>query len=143
MVITFTLIFQKIILTNRNINKFLNLLIKKYNKETDILVGFFGYEILCNLLGLRIKKQKRINFYKGIFYKPETIIKIRDNIKIVSKLKHKKLKISFQKTQVSSPFKMNIKFPKYQKIFDYFSRKIRQGETYQIKICTKYRNKSK
>ena len=38
---------------------------------------------------------------------------------------------------------MNIKFPKYQKIFDYFSRKIRQGETYQIKICTKYRNKSK
>ena len=38
---------------------------------------------------------------------------------------------------------MNIKFPKYQKIFNYFSKKIREGETYQIKICTKYRNKSK
>ena len=135
---------KKIILTNRNINKFFKSFNKKkYNKETDLMIGFFGYDLLCNLIGLKTVNQKKSNFYKGIFYKPETIIKIRDNIKIVSKLKHKKLKISFQKTQVSSPFKMNIKFPKYQKIFDYFSRKIRQGETYQIKICTKYRNKSK
>ena len=135
---------KKIILTNRNINKFFKSFNKKkYNKETDLMIGFFGYDLLCNLIGLKTVNQKKSSFYKGIFYKPETIIKIRDNIKIVSKLKHKKLKISFQKTQVSSPFKMNIKFPKYQKIFDYFSRKIRQGETYQIKICTKYRNKSK
>ena len=135
---------KKIILTNRNINKFFKSFNKKkYNKETDLMIGFFGYDLLCNLIGLKTVNQKKSNFYKGIFYKPETIIKIRDNIKIVSKLKHKKLKISFQKTQVSSPFKMNLKFPKYQKIFDYFSRKIRQGETYQIKICTKYRNKSK
>ena len=135
---------KKIILTNRNINKFFKSFNKKkYNKETDLMIGFFGYDLLCNLIGLKTVNQKKSSFYKGIFYKPETIIKIRDNIKIVSKLKHKKLKISFQKTQVSSPFKMNLKFPKYQKIFDYFSRKIRQGETYQIKICTKYRNKSK
>ena len=135
---------RKIILTKKNINKFFNFFNKKkYNKETDMMIGFFGYELLCNLIGLKTSKQKKSNFYKGIFYKPETIIKIRDSIKIVSKLKHKKLKTSFQKTQVSSPFKTNIKFPKYQKIFDYFSRKIRQGETYQIKICTKYRNKSK
>ena len=135
---------KKIILTNRNINKFFKSFNKKkYNKETDLMIGFFGYDLLCNLIGLKTVNQKKSSFYKGIFYKPETIIKIRDKIKIVSKLKHKKLKISFQKTQVSSPFKMNIKFPKYQKIFDYFSRKIRQGETYQIKICTKYRNKSK
>ena len=134
---------KKIILTNRNINKFFKSFNKKkYNKETDLMIGFFGYDLLCNLIGLKTVNQKKSSFYKGIFYKPETIIKIRDNIKIVSKLKHKKLKISFQKTQVSSPFKMNIKFPKYQKIFDYFSRKIRQGETYQIKICTKYRNRS-
>ena len=37
---------------------------------------------------------------------------------------------------------MNISYKKYKKIFDLFSKKIRQGETYQIKICTKYKNKS-
>ena len=31
---------------------------------------------------------------------------------------------------------------KYKKIFDIFSKKIREGQTYQIKICTKYKNKS-
>ena len=135
---------KKVILTNKNISKFFNYFNKKnYRKETDMMVGFFGYELLCNLIGLKISNQKKSNFYKGIFYKPETVIKIRDKIKIVSKFKQKKIKNSFQKTQVSSPFKMNIKFPKYQKIFNYFSKKIREGETYQIKICTKYRNKSK
>ncbi len=134
---------KKVILTNKNISKFFNYFNKKnYRKETDMMVGFFGYELLCNLIGLKTSNQKKSNFYKGIFYKPETVIKIRDKIKIVSKFKQKKLKNSFQKTQVSSPFKMNIKFPKYQKIFNYFSKKIREGETYQIKICTKYKNKS-
>ena len=110
---------RKIILTKKNIKKFFNFFNKKkYNKETDMMVGFFGYELLCNLIGLKNSNQKKSNFYKGIFYKPETIIKIRDNIKIISNIKHKKLKTSFQKTQVSSPFKMNIKFSKYQKIFD-------------------------
>ena len=135
---------KKVILTNKNISKFFNYFNKKnYRKETDMMVGFFGYELLCNLIGLKTSNQKKSNFYKGIFYKPETVIKIRDKIKIVSKFKQKKLKNSFQKTQVSSPFKMNIKFPKYQKIFNYFSKKIKEGETYQIKICTKYRNKSR
>ena len=107
-----------------------------------MMIGFFGYEILCNMIGLKATNQKKNNFYKGIFYKPETIIKIRDNIKIQSNLKNGKPKISFQKTQVSSPFKLNIGFSKYQKIFNFFSKKIREGETYQIKICTKYRNLS-
>ena len=134
---------KKIILTNKNINQFFNYFEKKnYKKETDILVGFFGYEILCNLLGLRIKKQKRINFYKGVFYKPETIIKIRKNIKIVSSLKKKSFKKYFNKTEILSPFRLNLKYEKYKKIFNLFSKKIRQGETYQIKICTKYKNKS-
>ena len=135
---------KKIILSNSNINKFFNLFNKKkYRKETDMMIGFFGYEILCNLIGVKTSKQKKNNFYKGIFYKPETIIKIRGDIKIVSNLKNKQLKNYFQKTEVSSPFKLNIRFPKYKKIFDLFSKKIREGETYQIKICTKYRNKSK
>ena len=135
---------KKIILSNNNIDKFFKLFNKKkYKKETDMMIGFFGYEILCNLIGVKTSKQKKNNFYKGIFYKPETIIKIRDDIKIFSNLKNKKLKTHFKKTEVLSPFKLNIRFPKYKKIFDLFSKKIREGETYQIKICTKYRNKSK
>ena len=135
---------KKIILTNNNTNKFFNYFDKKkYSKETDIMIGFFGYEILCKMTGIKVFNGKKSNFYKGIFYKPETIIKIRDNIKVISNLKNKRQKHSFQKTRVSSQFKLNIDFSKYQKIFNLFSKKIREGETYQIKICTKYRNKSK
>ncbi len=135
---------KKIILTNKKINKFFNFFTnKKYKKETDLFIGFFGYEILCNLLNIKIKNQKKLNFYKGIFYKPETLIKIRKDIKIISSVKKYKFNSHFNKTQILSPFKININYKKYKKIFDLFSEKIRQGETYQIKICTKYRNKSK
>ena len=134
---------KKIILTKKNINRFFKIFNnKKYKKETDLLIGFFGYEILCNLLNLKIKNQKKINFYKGVFYKPETIIKIRKDIKIISKSKNNSYKTFFSKTEILSPFQLNIKYKKYKKIFNLFSKKIRQGETYQIKICTKYKNKS-
>ena len=134
---------KKIILTNKNINNFLNNFNKSKKKsETDMFIGFFGYEILCNLLGLKIKNQKRLNFYKGVFYKPETVIKIRKKISIFSKIKKQKFNSSFKPTKILSPFKLNIDFKKYEKIFNVFSKKIRQGETYQIKICTKYKNKS-
>ena len=134
---------KKIILTKKNIKQFLNSIRrKKYHKETDLYLGFFGYELLCNLIGINIKNKKRINFYKGIFYKPETIIKIRNDIKIKSNLKKHNFINQFNKTQILSPFKINISYKKYKKIFDLFSKKIRQGETYQIKICTKYKNKS-
>ncbi len=134
---------KKIILNNRNIENFLNSFsTKKYRKETDIFIGFFGYEILCNLLKIKIKNQKNIKFYKGVFYKPETIIKIRDKIRIYSTKKNHNFTYQFQKTNISSPFKLNISYKKYKKIFDIFSKKIREGQTYQIKICTKYKNKS-
>ena len=134
---------KKIILNNKNIINFLNSFNKfKYKKETDLYIGFFGYEILNNLLGLKIKKQKNINFYKGVFYKPDTIIKIRKRISITSNIKSNKFNSFFQSTKILSPFKLNIDFKKYKKIFDTFSKKIRSGETYQIKICTKYKNKS-
>ena len=77
-----------------------------------------------------------------MFYKPETIIKIRDKIKIYSTKKNHNFSYQFQKTNISSPFKLNISYKKYKKIFDIFSKKIREGQTYQIKICTKYKNKS-
>ncbi len=134
---------KKIILTKKNINNFFNSFTsKKFKKETDLLIGFFGYEILCNLLNIHIKNQKKLNFYKGIFYKPETLIKIRKDIKVISTVKKHKFNSFFNKTQILSPFKTNINYKKYKKIFDLFSKKIRQGETYQIKICTKYKNKS-
>ena len=134
---------KKIILHNKNIINFLNSFRKlNYKKETDLYIGFFGYEILNNLLGLKIKNQKKINFYKGVFYKPETIIKIRKRISITSNIKSNKFNSFFQSTKILSPFKLNIDFKKYKKIFDTFSKKIRSGETYQIKICTKYKNKS-
>ena len=134
---------KRITLNKNNIEKFLDSFSsKKYKKKTDLYVGFFGYEILCSLLNLSIKNQKKMNFYKGIFYKPETLIKIRNKIEIHSNLKKTEFKEVFQKTKILSPFKLNIEINKYQKIFDAFSRKIREGETYQIKICTKYKNKS-
>ena len=134
---------KKIVLTNHNVDKFFNIFSnKKIKKETDLYIGFFGHEILCNLLKVKIKNQKKLNFYKGIFYKPETLIKIRKDIKIISSIKNNFFKSFFNKTQILSPFKLNINYQKYKKIFDLFSQKIRQGETYQIKICTKYKNKS-
>ena len=97
---------------------------------------------MCNLIGINLKNKKRNNFYKGIFYKPETIIKIRKDIKVLSNQKRHVFNKQFNKTQILSPFKINISYSKYKKIFELFSKKIRQGETYQIKICTKYKNKS-
>ena len=134
---------KKVTLTNNNINSFFNIFSKKkFKKETDLYIGFFGYEILCNLLNIKIRNQKKLKFYKGVFYKPETVVKIRKNIKILSSKKRPIFKNFFNKTKVLSPFKLNINYQKYKKIFDLFSKKIRQGETYQIKICTKYKNKS-
>jgi len=134
---------KKIILTNNNVNNFFKLFSKKkLNKETDLYIGFFGYEILCNLLNIKIKNQKKLNFYKGVFYKPETLIKIRKDIKVISSKKNPVFKKFFNKTKILSPFKLNINYKKYKKIFNLFSKKIKQGETYQIKVCTKYKNKS-
>ena len=134
---------KKIKLNNNNIEKFLSSFSsRKYSNETDLFVGFFGYEILCSFLNIKIKNQKNLKFHKGIFYKPETLIKIRKKITIHSNIKRAQFNEVFQKTKILSPFKLNLDFNKYQKIFDTFSRKIREGETYQIKICTKYKNKS-
>ena len=134
---------KKIKLTNKNINKFFKQFSKKkFKKETDLYIGFFGYEILCNLLNIKIRNQKKLKFYKGVFYKPETVVKIRKDIKIISSKKNPLYRYFFNKTKILSPFKLNINYQKYKKIFDLFAKKIKQGETYQIKICTKYKNKS-
>ena len=139
----FTDFSKKIILNNSNIKSFLSSFSnKKYKKEQDLFIGFFGYEILCNLLNIRLKNQKKNNFYKGVFYKPETVITISDKVKISSNIKQNKFNNKFNPTKILSPFKINTDFNKYKRIFNLFSKKIKQGETYQIKICTKYKNNS-
>ena len=126
---------KKIILNNKNIYRFLNTKYRLKNKykKTDLLIGFFGYEILNNLIGVKLPKQNNINFPKGIFYKPETIITLKEDLFYDSNNSHK----------VFKKFKININRNSYKKIFDNFKKKIRSGQTYQIKICTKYKNKSK
>jgi para-aminobenzoate synthetase component 1 len=126
---------KKIILNNRNIKEFLDtkFKIKKNYKNTDLLIGFFGYELLNNLIGIKLPKQKSINFPKGIFYKPESKISLKED------LVYKSNKAS----KIAKNFKININQSAYTKIFNKFKKKIKSGETYQIKICTKYKNKSK
>ena len=122
---------KKIILDNKNIRSFLTKKNKKKSKDTDLFIGFFGYELLNNLIDVKIPKQKNLNFPKGIFYKPEKKIKLSN-----------KLNYDFENFK-SGNFKININRKNYTKIFNKFKKKIKSGETYQIKICTKYKTKSK
>ncbi len=125
---------KKIILNNKNIISFLNRKNdKKKLKKTDLFIGFFGYELLNNLIDVKIPKQKNINFPKGIFYKPEKSISLNNNLKYKNKIDFK----------FNNDFKLNINKDSYKKIFDKFKKRIKKGETYQIKICTKYKKKTK
>jgi len=128
----FTNFSKKIILNNNNIGNFLNKKNKNNSKNIDLYIGFFGYEILNNLINVKIPKQKSIKFPKGIFYKPEKKISLSNNLKYQNKDKNKK-----------NNFRININKNSYTKIFNKFKKKIKSGETYQIKICTKYKTKSK
>ena len=131
----FTNFSKKIILSKNNIVNFL----KKKNtngkklKKTDLYIGFFGYELLNNLININLPKQKSNNFPKGIFYKPETLISLNKNLLYQPQIIERKI----------SKFKININKKNYIGIFNKFKEKIKKGETYQIKICTKYKNKSK
>jgi len=125
---------KKVILTNKNINNFIKNINKNKSKRnnTDLYIGFFGYEILNNLIGVKLQKQKGLKFPKGIFYKPET------KISLSNKLNYKPLKSA----KSNKIFKINLNKASYENIFNKFIKKIKSGETYQIKICTKYKNSS-
>ena len=123
---------KKIILNNKNVKNFLSKKYKGKSKKTDLFIGFLGYEILNNLIKIKIPKQKNINFPKGIFYKPEKIIELSNKLEYQKKNSYKK-----------SNFKININKNAYAKIFASFQKRIKRGETYQIKICTKYKTRSK
>ena len=122
---------KKIILNKKNIKSFLTKKNKKQSTNTDLFIGFFGYELLNNLIDIKVPKQKNFNFPKGIFYKPEKKIKLSN-----------KLNYDVKNFKCGN-FKININRKNYTKIFNKFKKKIKSGETYQIKICTKYKTKSK
>ncbi len=123
---------KKIILNNKNIKSFLEKKNKGKKRSTDLFIGFFGYELLNNLINIKVPRQKNVNFPKGIFYKPEKIINLSNNLKYKS-----------EKIFKNNNFRININKKSYTKIFNKFKKKIKSGETYQIKICTKYKTKSK
>ena len=87
----FTDFSKKIILSNNNVTNFLETISsnKKKIKKTDLYIGFFGYELLNYLIGIKFPKQKTNFFPKGIFYKPETLISLK---KKLNKAKPIKLK---------------------------------------------------
>tara|TARA_Y100000590_G_scaffold393329_1_gene471549 strand:+ start:17962 stop:19188 length:1227 start_codon:yes stop_codon:yes gene_type:complete len=145
---------KKIKLNKRNAKLFFEKIVKQKNinnKFFDGYIGFLSYELQCKLINVKLPKQKSNGFKDSIFYKPETLIKIRKNIQIystcifstISKIKRQeKLFISDKKYFYEKKFKVNLSLKQYTRIFKNFSKKIREGKTYQIKICQKYRNKS-
>ena len=140
---------KKINLTKKNAKNFFNKITKiktSNNKFFDGYIGFLSYELQCKLIDITIPKQKSNGFRDNYFYKPETLIKIRNRIKVFSTLKNfknkKGLELSNKKFFYEKKFNVNLTLKQYTKFFESFSKKIREGQTYQIKICQKYRNNS-
>ena len=140
---------KKINLTKNNAKNFFNKVVKKKNPRNtffDGYIGFLSYELQCKIIGIKLPKQKSNGFRDNFFYKPQTLIKIRKNITIFSTKKNFKnikfLKLSNKKFFYEKKFDVNLTLKQYTKFFESFSKKIREGKTYQIKICQKYRNKS-
>ena len=106
---------KKIILNNKNIKSFLSKKNKKKSKDIDLFIGFFGYELLNNLIDIKVPKQKNLSFPKGIFYKPEKKIKLSNNL------------IYYRKKFGSVSFKININRKNYTKIFNKFKKKIKRS----------------
>ena len=140
---------KKIKLTKKNAKIFFDRIANIKNPKNNFFdgyIGFLSYELQCRLINVKIPKQKSNGFKENNFYKPETLIKIRKNIKVFSTLENFKkisdLKLSNKKFFHEKEFNVNLSLKQYTKIFESFSKKIREGKTYQIKICQKYKNKS-
>ena len=78
---------KRIKLTKNNAKSFFQKTVNKKdskNKFFDGYVGFLSYELQCKLININMPKQESNGFKDSIFYKPETLIKIRKNIKFFS-----------------------------------------------------------
>jgi len=137
---------KKIIVDKKNIKKFLNIQSKEKSSSIDGLncyIGFFGYKLLCDNIGIKLPKQKTTNFYSGLFYKPKTKISIGKKIIIKStKTNFRNIKTNTKKySKLNKNFNLNLTLQQYSKLFDDFSKNIKQGKTYQIKIAQTYSKK--
>ena len=137
---------RRIIINKKNLKYFLNIQSKSKKskiEELNCYVGFFGYKLLCENIGIKFPKQRSKNFYSGVFYKPQTKISIGKKIIINSiKPNFRNISINTKKyLQLNKKFNLNLSLKQYSKIFNDFSKNIKQGKTYQIKIAQTYSKK--
>ncbi len=137
---------RRIIINKKNLKYFLNIQSKSKKskiEELNCYVGFFGYKLLCENIGIKFPKQRSKNFYRSVFYKPQTKISIGKKIIIKSiKPNFRNISINTKKyLQLNKKFNLNLSLKQYSKIFNDFSKNIKQGKTYQIKIAQTYSKK--
>ncbi len=137
---------RRIIINKKNLKYFLNIqskLKKSKIEELNCYVGFFGYKLLCENIGIKFPEQRSKNFHSGVFYKPQTKISIGNKIIIKSiKPNFRNISINSKKyLQLNKKFNLNLSLKQYSKIFNDFSKNIKQGKTYQIKIAQTYSKK--
>ena len=137
---------RRIIINKKNLKYFLNIQSKSKKskiEELNCYVGFFGYKLLCENIGIKFPKQRSKNFHSGVFYKPQTKISIGKKIIIKSiKPDFRNISINTKKyLQLNKKFNLNLSLKQYSKIFNDFSKNIKQGKTYQIKIAQTYSKK--
>ena len=137
---------KRIIINKKNLKYFLNTQSKSKKskiEELNCYVGFFGYKLLCENIGIKFPKQRSKNFHRGVFYKPQTKISIGKKIIIKSiKPNFRNISINTKKyLQLNKKFNLNLSLKQYSKIFNDFSKNIKQGKTYQIKIAQTYSKK--
>ena len=142
----FTDFSHKYIITKKNIKNFLNSQTQNKSlnhKSLNCYVGFFGYKLLCENIGIKLPKQKSNNFYSGIFYKPLTKISLNKKITIKSYKKNFRSIKTNKNNEYSDEkkFDLNLTLKQYSKLFKEFSENIKQGKTYQIKIAQTYSKK--
>ena len=137
---------RRIIINKKNLKYFLNIQSKSKKskiEELNCYVGFFGYKLLCENIGIKFPKQQSKNFHSGVFYKTQTKISISKKIVIKSvKANFRNISINTKKyLQLNKKFNLNLSLKQYSKIFNDFSKNIKQGKTYQIKIAQTYSKK--
>ena len=137
---------RRIIINKKNLKYFLNIQSKSKKskiEELNCYVGFFGYKLLCENIGIKFPKQRSKNFHSGVFYKPQTKISIGKKITIKSiKSNFKNISINTKKyLKLNKKFNLNLSLKQYSNLFNDFSKNIKQGKTYQIKIAQTYSKK--
>ncbi len=137
---------RRIIINKKNLKDFLNnqsKLKKSKIEELNCYIGFFGYKLLCENIGIKFPKQKSKNFHSGVFYKPHTKISIGKKIIIKSiNPNFRNISINTKKyLKLNKKFNLNLSLQQYSKLFNDFSKNIKQGKTYQIKIAQTYSKK--